>query len=534
MKKFLPVMLSLTMLATLFTGCGSEEVVESVVNVEVESGEPAVAEDVVAPPADLDPVTLKMYFHGSKVTDDTAVMKEVNKYLTEKLNVTLEPIWGTWSDFDNNVKLSLQGGDDVDIYFTCAWSANDYSIFSADGYYVRLDDPENNLIEKHATELWSQLPEVLTKGAVINGASGKGVYAVPAYKDIATQNCWDINVPLLEKYGYTVADIENTDFYGFGEILETVKVGEGDDFFPLMIEGAVAERMATNSIIVTGDATPNMLSYYINPEDTAAEGPYGNKIFSKFETPEYEKYATQIHEYYKAGYVDPAMGNADQANATRTENQKSGSYLISTQSYSLGYEVQASAERGFEVAMVPVTPPYVDTTSSQGAMMAVSTSSENPDRAVMLLNLLNTDPYLMTLLNFGIEGTHYNMNEAGEVEFIPEIRDTYMPWTNGMGNITLLPPQAGQGADFQNTFKEYYGAAGSIPVLGFAFNKDNVSTQLGALANTANEFSTALNAGTIDPAEKLPEFIKALKDNGMDEVIAEANAQLDAFLAGKE
>ena len=39
-----------------------------------------------------------------------------------------------------------------------------------------------------------------------------------------------------------------------GEILQTVKDGEGKDFYPLLIEAAVLERMATNSIIVTGDS----------------------------------------------------------------------------------------------------------------------------------------------------------------------------------------------------------------------------------------------------------------------------------------
>ena len=73
----------------------------------------------------------------------------------------------------------------------------------------------------------------------------------------------------------------------------------------------------------------------------------------------------------------------------RVNKQLTGQYLIGTQSYALGYELQASQERNIHVEMVPVTPPYVDTTSSQGAMVAISTASENPDRAMMFLNLLN-------------------------------------------------------------------------------------------------------------------------------------------------
>ncbi|MDF2540718.1 MAG: extracellular solute-binding protein family 1 [Herbinix sp.] len=550
MKKVLAIVLSLLMLTMTLVGCGKNS------NDSTDTGakDPAVSDtdtsdtedtntedtntedtDTAEAEPEIDisePVTLKWYLEGSNVTDDSAVMEKANEYLKEKLNVTLEPIWGTWGDFDTNSVLAINGGDDVDIYFTCSWTANEYNAFSKKGAYVRLDNPDNNLIEKYAPDLWAQLPEVLTQGAMINGSDGYGVYAVPGYKDIATQNCWDINVTLLKKYGYTVDDIKNTDYYGFGEILQKVKEGEGADFYPLLVEGAVLERMVNNSIIVTGDApTNNILSHYINPTDTAAEGIYGNKILNKFETPEYKKFVDKTREYFLAGYIDPAMGNANQANDARAAKQLTGDYLIGTQSYALGYEIQASSERKIEVAMVECTPAYVDTTSSQGAMMAISTASENPERAMMFLNLLNTDPYLFTLLDFGVEGVHYNMKD-GEVVFTDK-RDDYQPWTNGMGNITQLPPQKGQGIDFQEKFKAYYGSAGRIPILGWAFDSKAFETEMGALANVAAEYALALNTGTVDPNEKLPEFLQKLKDNGIDKVVTDANAQLEAFLAAK-
>ena len=537
MKKVLSLVLTLMMLTMLFTGCSkkSKDVVETNTTEPTVSDTDAAVSTTEDEDTGIDisePVTLKWYLHGSNVTDDTAVLEKANQYLAEKLNVTLEPIWGTWGDFDSNAVLAINGGDDVDMYFTCSWSADEYNAFAKKGAWVRLDDPENNLIEQYAPELWSTIPEVLTKGATIEGSNGYGVYAVPGYKDIATQNCWDINVPLLQKYGYTVDDIKNTDYYGFSEILKTVKAGEGADFYPLLIEGAVAERMVNNSIIVAGDAgTNNLLSYYINPTDTTAEGTYGNKILSKFETPEYKKYVDQTREYFLAGYIDPALGNANQANDARSAKQLTGEYLIGTQSYALGYEIQASKERGFEVAMVPCTPAYVDTTSSQGAMMAISTSSKNPERAMMFLNLLNTDPYLFTLLDYGVEGVHYNMVD-GEAVFTDKRAD-YSPWTNGMGNVTQLPPQEGQGVDFWDGFKAYYGSAGEIPILGWSFNPANVETEMGALANVAAEYALSLNTGMVDPAEKLPEYIQKLKDNGMDKVVEEANTQLGAFLATK-
>jgi putative aldouronate transport system substrate-binding protein len=163
--------------------------------------------------------------------------------------------------------------------------------------------------------------------------------------------------------------------------------------------------------------------------------------------------------------------------------------------------------------------------------MAISTASKNTERAMMFLNLLNTDPYLTTLLDYGVEGVHYNIVN-GEAVFTDKRAD-YAPWTNGMGNITLLPPQEGQGTDFWDTFKAYYGSAKEIPILGFSFDPKNVETEMGSLSNVAAEYALALSTGTVDPAEKLPEFIQKLKDNGIDKVVQEANTQLESFLANK-
>ncbi|MBP5152985.1 MAG: extracellular solute-binding protein, partial [Lachnospiraceae bacterium] len=445
MKKVLATILACGLIIGSLAGCGNTASTSSADKASTPASKTettVVSTEDQTPASDrpADHVTLKMYLEGSNVADDTAVLQKVNEYLDEKLNVTLEPIWGTWGDFDQGAVLSLQGAEDVDIYFTCSWTLNEYNRFARDGYYVRLDDPNNNLIEKYGQDILNLLPEVLIKGSTIEGANGYGIYAVNGYKDIACQLCWDVNVDLLKKYGYTLEDIEKADYYSFGEILATVKAGEGDSFYPLLVEGAVLERMVDNSIIVAGDSgSNNLFSYYINPKKTSDQGAYGNVILNKFATDEFKKFCKQTREYYLAGYIDPDMANPEKANTVRADKQLTGQYLIGTQSYSLGYEVQASRERGFEVAMVPTTPAYVDTTSSQGAMMAISTASKNPDRAMMFLNLLNTDPYLFTLLDFGVEGIHYNLNDIGEAVFTDE-RGNYMPWTNGLGNVTLLPP----------------------------------------------------------------------------------------------
>lgn len=535
-KKLLSLALAAVMATSMLAACGDK-------NTDNAGTTPADASadtttDTSADSASnefAEPVTLKWYLHGSTVTDDKAVMEKVNEYLGEKLNVTLEPIWGTWGDFDEGSTLAINGGDDIDIYFTCSWSADEYNAYAKKGAWVRLDDPENNLIEQYGSDVWAILPDVVKEGAVIDGSDGTGVYAVPGFKDFGTQNTWDINVTLLEKYGYTLDDIKNTDYYGFGDIMQKVKEGEeaetGETFYPLNVEGAVLERMVTNSVIVNGDsATCNVLSYYIDPTDVSKD--IGSKIENKFATEEYKKFVEKTREYYLAGYIDPALGTAQSANDTLVAAQNAAKYLIGTQSYALGYEVQTSAARGIEVAYVPCTPPYVDKTATQGAMMAISTASKNPERAMAFLNLLNTDPYLMTLLEYGIEGVHYTLNDDGLVVFNEEARATYSPWRNGMGNITLLPPQEGEGKDFfTDTFIPYYTSAKGIPAFGYAFDSSSVETELAALSNVGGQYALALSTGTVDPETALPEFLSALDAAGIQKVVDEANAQLDAYFA---
>ena len=125
MKKLLALLLAMVMVFGL-VACGGSNAEAPKAEAETPKAEaPAEA------PAEqkLDPVTLKIWFHGSTVTPDASkkVLDELNVYLQEKIGVTLEPIWGTWGDFDTATVTALTGGDEVDMYFTCNWSANEYN-----------------------------------------------------------------------------------------------------------------------------------------------------------------------------------------------------------------------------------------------------------------------------------------------------------------------------------------------------------------------------------------------------------------------
>ena len=527
MKKLLALLLALTMVIGL-VACGSSTPAAT------KPAETAAAggETPAAAPAEktLEPVTLKIWFHGSTVTPDASekVLKEVNAYLNEKLNVTLEVIWGTWGDFDTATVTALTGGDDVDMYFTCNWSANEYNKYVRDGYWVRLDD----LLPTCAPELLDTIPQGIWDCAVTDGYDGKGIYAVPGLKDTATQNCWDVNGTLLAELGYDVDAVcaAGLDYFSpeFEEMLQKAKDLKGKDFYPLLIEAAVLERMVTHSSIITGDiGSGNVLSYYYDAEHPSKD--IGSTIVNKFATDEFAKFAAKTYEYAQKGFISPSCQSVATANDYRTATQSTGAYLIGTQSYAYGCEIEYADARKIDVRMVPETAPYMDCTSGQGAMVAISATSKNPERALMFLNLLNTDSKLMTMLNYGVEGYTYNTNADGTITFTDE-RSNYSPWRNGMGNVRILPPTASEGLTYWKDFAAYYDAAEALPMGGFIFDSSELETESAALANVYAEYAFNLMSGAVDPAKVLPEFQAKLEEAGINEFVAAAQEQLAAYL----
>ncbi|MBD5155882.1 MAG: ABC transporter substrate-binding protein [Oscillibacter sp.] len=540
MKKFLALVLAMIMVLGL-VACGGGNTDAPANNdtpAQTDTNTPADNNtDTPAEPAasDLEPVTLSIWFDGSTVTPDASatVMAELNAYLQDKINVTLEPIWGTWADFDQATVTSLAAGDDVDIYFTCNWSGDEYNKYARDGYWVKLDD----LLPTYGADLLSTIPDGIWECAKTNGYDGIGVYAVPGLKDTATQNCWDLNATLLAELGYDVDEViafasYNPDFYysdEFEEMLQKAKDAKGNDFYPLVGEPVVFERMVNNTSIVTGDLqTANVLSFYYDPANPSKD--IGSTIVNKYGTPEFKKFAERTYYLAQKGFISPQTQGTDTSNAYMEACRADANYLFCSQSYAFGCEIEYSAARKIDVRMIPAAAPYMDSTSGQGAMMAISAVSKNPERALMFLNLLNTDPVVMTMMNYGTEGFTYNKNADGTITFIDENRATYSPWTNGVGNIRILPPTSDQGTDFWDRFSAYYDSAEALPSGAFIFDYSDMQNEATAIGNVYAQYGFQLMAGATNPDDVLPEFLSKLQDAGIDQLVASAQSQLAAFI----
>ena len=137
---------------------------------------------------------------------------------------------------------------------------------------------------------------------------------------------------------------------------------------------------------------------------------------------------------------------------------------------------------------------------------------------------------------YGIEGEDYVKNDDGTVSY-PEGQDastvsyTAQLSCGVLGNFFIQWPLEGSGSEESLKWEdEQNHSAASSPAMGFSFDPSGVQTQYTAVSNVIKQYLPGLSCGSVDPKETLPEFRKALKDAGYDDILSAKQEQLDAWL----
>ena len=69
--------------------------------------------------------------------------------------------------------------------------------------------------------------------------------------------------------------------------------------------------------------------------------------------------------------------------------------------------------------------------------------------------------------------------------------------------------------------------------MGFAFDSTTITTELTAVTNVYEEYQKSLEYGFVDPEVGIPEMLEKMNNAGLAKIIAEKQAQLDAWAAAK-
>lgn len=510
-KKLIGLLLATCMAITMVAGCGSSDNATESSVAAVSSSVAAVSSTVAAETSKaLDPVELKWYVIGNgQPKDMDAVLVKVNEWLQPKINATLKLSVFTWGDdFEQKMGAKIQSGEDFDITFTSNWAAN-YLQNAPKGAFVDLTD----MMDTYAPKTKALLGDSVIAGASINGR----LFAIPTNKEMAHNWGFLVNKDLADKYSIDLSTIKN-----FEDIEPALKV--------IKEKAPGVEPFQS----ITGESAYRVLDFEKMVDDNVPGAIYGDgrdtKVINDFDTAEAKALFTTLHKWSKAGYIRKDADSVTDFSAAR----KAGQVFSAIASLKPGKAAEETVSSGINWTQIDVTPARATTREMTGSMQAISKSSKNPERALMFLELFNTEPELCNMINYGIENTHYKKVNATTIETTQAGKDGYNPGTQWMfGNQFNTYLYTNEDPEKWAKFKEYNSSAQISPIIGFTFNTETVKTQVAALTGVKKQYMPGLETGKADPAVALPKFTAKLKAAGLDAVLAEMQKQVDTFVAAK-
>jgi putative aldouronate transport system substrate-binding protein len=459
--------------------------------------------------SDLPPYELSLYYPGTPQKDEKVVEEAINKILKEKINATLDIVPIEWGAWDDRMNLMIASREKADIIFTAQW--NGHAVNVGKGAFLELGD----LLQKHGQGILETLDPAFLEGAKINGKN----YGVPTNKELAAAGGIVYDKKIAEELGLDMSSVKTPQ--DLTPILEKVKQAR-PDITPVWTNGGLFNSHFFANYDFLGDGTiPGAI---LKDFDDTTVRPVE-------EMDRYKDYLAIAREWHQKGYI-----NKDAATTLQSSSdiwQARGTFLtVEPMKPGKAEEIAAAAGRSGELEQIIMTAKTVATSETAGSMLAISSTSEDPERAMMFINLLHTDKELNNLLNFGIEGVHYTRN--GEIISPTDRTGDYSPGSAWMfGSQFLNYIWDSEDPEKWNKFREFNQNAHVSPGLGFVFNSDPVKSEVGALANVIEQYQRALETGSVDPDKVLPEYLGALKAAGLDKVVAEKQRQFDEFLASK-
>ncbi|WP_304943040.1 ABC transporter substrate-binding protein [Vallitalea guaymasensis] len=509
-KRIFVLVLTVLMITSTMVGCGNKDKKETS---NTENGNQQTAgENEPKEEKELEFVELSWYYPGSPQSEQDVVFAEINKLLKEKINtkVNFHPV--DWGSYEEKMKVKIGASEEFDICFTANWM-NNYQKNVSQEAFISLDD----LLNEYGSNILKGIPEKFWGATKIKGE----IYGIPNYQISTMTNGFWFKKDLIDKYNVDYKELNTLDKWEV--YLKTIKENE-PQIIPTAIcaeSGSNWGRMLVNYGFdeVGGRNIPGVVRLTDN----------SYKVINQFASDEFMSFVSKMHDWYEKGYIrDDALAIQDPKGDIEAGKIASGM----GGNYKPGADAEMSATYGEEYVNVKASESYLLTSSIIATLNAISRTSKNPERAMMVLDLMNSDKEIYNMLCYGIEGTHYNKTGDNSIEIVEDSK--YKPNTNWIFgntfNAYLLPGQSQQTFDDTQAFNMNSEAS---PILGFVFNQEPVSMQIAQCTTVVDEFILSLDTGTVVPDEYLPKFLDKLEKAGSQKIIDEMQKQVDEWLKTK-
>ena len=532
-RKALAILLVVMLAATMFAACGKTTTPDAASSAPATSA-PAASETTA--PADDKPdtskeVALNMYLMGNGAPDVEKVYVEVNKMLKEKVNATINtPTFISWAEADTKYNMILASGEDFDLIFSAAWK--NYHTHARNGAFYELTD---EMLKKYAPMTLDRTPKDKLDGARIP-ETGKLFMLPMNYNEIAT-HCYVVRGDIMDKYG--IKSISNFD--DLEKYLEACKT-----------EGIIpfgSGSSANNDLSVYPFAFNNSMRFGV--QGTGSIGvryiiDSGKVIayddFKALQVPAYKKMA----DWQAKGFWPKDAPMSKSSGKDDFKAGKVGCTIENMNNLSAIYSYVKTNNPEWDIRAFPVLEEgkiaFANPAYQNG--MSINRTSKNPERALMVLDLLRNDKKINMTTTYGIEGEYWKMSAdgktvepmGGEEKSAGYPIDQACPW--GWRDTEYYLPVAGGFPNFVELMN-FYNDNYKYDVLGdFVFDPKPVEDLHNALSSLANDPRTKLLGFGLVAENEIEKILDEVHEEqvkvGLNDYLVEVQKQIDAYLASKK
>lgn len=513
MKKIIALMMAATMTLGL-TACGGGDAASSA---STDASSTASAETSSSASSGEYPVIKMAYSRMFNTDSEAKVEEEMNKILRETAQAEIDLVAIDFSSLTQQMNLLLSGGNDSIDIFSSFWYLPMSTLY-ANGQIADMTE----LLEEHpdVLELFADYPEVLDCCKI----DGK-FYALPTVGAYSSPMVY-----LCKKTDSDSANIDWTQVKTLNDATEAMlkmKEVNPDHYY---IPGATETYYIPKDIDYLGDTY--FFGVLTDPlNSTTVENYYESDYFLNF--------MENVKIWQENDLITPdPMSNTNPTLMSLQYGLCSGTPGYSFDAEEFCYEANIQGQYGDDIVGTNLGERLITTGNVSTYLWHITSFSQNKEAAMRVLAAFYTDSRLDCLLGNGIEGENYVVNEDGTLAFPEGKNNTNCGWT-GMGASYNLPNSSGcpvwyyQPTNFWELQLDSNAEAKPSLALGFNFDATPVADQITACTNVYSQYYLPLINGEVDIDEVLPVFQQALHDAGIDDIIAEKQAQLDAWLAAK-
>lgn len=253
----------------------------------------------------------------------------------------------------------------------------------------------------------------------------------------------------------------------------------------------------------------------------------------------YKLYAKTMADWYKEGYIRSDIMSVDTSTLTTPKNGEitDTTYVFSCDPYLTEADQEAAiADAGMDMTYLPIEENAYLILGGDTSY-AIPYCADEPERAMMVLNAIYSQPDLYNTLIYGIEGEDYTKNADGTITTSyagasPTADDSYgiQRWIIGSCKNALI--NNGTDPNYYADLEALEATAQVNPFLNFTFDRTNVEGICASLLNVYYEYGPQLDNGVAgDNWEELyNNYMAARKDAGIEELVTEFQNQLNAYI----